>query len=367
MVKNTDKEWFSCRHVLSRGAMLNMVLSERGIGKTYNTGAETIKTCLNAVKNAIEQNRVIIWVRRSVIELDDMKGRFTDDIEHLFPNYEFKNQGTHVYVRNKIADIKLDEDDNEVEENKWRLLLELYSVKWFKKAKGNKISRFVKYIVFDEFIPEDGKYYGGNKEPEYFLNMCDSFIRDKEDCQIILLANAIQLFNPYFEFFDVMPDLVSEFTNFKKSKDLVIQLCPPGKYRSASNESGMSRFKNLIKDTSYAQTAITVEFRDNTKELLQEKSVNAIPLGVIQVDGLAISVWYDSQFGKVWYSSKTVSKLLPRYSFDETSESYASYRNISGTTMFDHMIKSREKNNYRFESAKVKATMLNKLKGTIFL
>lgn len=356
--ENKTKEWFSCRYAFTYNTMLNFILSERGIGKTYNTSSETFKICLRELKTAIDTNRIIIWVRRGVNELDDMRGQFSKDIAHLFPEYEFKDQGEHVYVR-PITD----EDD---EKNEWHLLLVMYSVKWFKKAKGNKISKFVKFIVFDEFIPEDGKYFGGAKEPEYFMNLCDSFIRSKDDCKIILLANSIQLFNPYFDFFDIMPNLVSEFTNFK-NKDTLIQLCPVGKYRSAESNDGISRMKNLVKNTSYAQTAMSNNFRDNSSDMVELKTQNAIPLGVIQIDGMDISVWYDSQFEKIWYSNKRVSKLLPRFSFDETSETYESFRNMNDSILFDRMISARQNNTYRFESAKVKSAVTNKLKGTIFL
>ena len=382
------KEWFSIKNALSYNLMTIMVLSERSIGKTYSCSSELAKICVKdllelgkskSIKNTTEHDydeenydeltdeekvdvdedfeyadtRVMIWIRRNVNELDDLKD-FMSDIKHMFPDFEFSQKGTRVFYSYKGGPKTL--------------LIKLYSIKWAARAKGNKISKFVKYIVFDEFLPEDGKYYTGWQEPTQLMLIAHSFIRDKDDCNIILLANALQFNNPYFKYFNCTPSYDSrrEFNKFR-SKDILIQMCPVGKYRKVAKGEGESRFDKFVKGTAYEQRAATTDFLDMNEDLIERRSSNAVAIGTLQMDGYLVGVWYDHQLGKLWYSSKTIGYVNTKISFDETSDSFESQYNIQQTQLFDYMMLARSKNAYRFDSQETREIVRYKLKGSRFL
>lgn len=69
----------------------------------------------------------------------------------------------------------------------------------------------VDYIVYDEFLPENLRYLGGEKnpmfEPDSVVNLLQTVSRAPgmpyRPCRLILLANKISLVNPYFTYFGI--------------------------------------------------------------------------------------------------------------------------------------------------------------------
>lgn len=362
-MSDKSQEWYYINRILSYNKTFNFILSERGIGKTYGTTLETFKICLRDMKKPGDKCRAIIWVRRNVIELDPITGAFSSDMVEHFPDYEFKDKGLKTYVRLRLDD---DATDEEKEANQWCLLVYIMAVKWFKNAKGNKINKFVKFIVFDEFLSEDNRYYKGYEEPGYFMNICTSFIRNKTDCRVILLANAIQLSNPYFETLNLTPNLFKEFTTMR-SRSGVIQICPVGKYGIRDESGSMSTVTSFLSGTIYENDNNTVDFKDNTNTLIDKRSNNAVMICALKIEGRNVSVWYDYQYEKLWYSSAEPYKTIPKYSFDGIDEEFASAKNIRLSKAFDLIIKARENNNFRFESIALRELITRRLKGSVFI
>lgn len=76
----------------------------------------------------------------------------------------------------------------------------------------------VKYLVFDEFIQMSGEQ-ALRSELEKFENTLSSIIRDKTDCVVIMLANTVSKFSPYFVHFGI--DI-----NKVKQGDIVVKEYP---------------------------------------------------------------------------------------------------------------------------------------------
>jgi len=125
--------YYSFSNVLSYAGVFNMIMGARGLGKTY--GAKKI-----VIKNAINKGQQFIYLRRYKTEL---KGRnsFFADIQHEFPNEEFRVDGQ--YAQRKVG-------------KKWETIGYFIPLS---TAQANKSIAYpnVYTIIFDEFIIQAGK------------------------------------------------------------------------------------------------------------------------------------------------------------------------------------------------------------------
>lgn len=376
--------YYNSDEAMSRNPMWLFVISERGIGKTYSTVTKSVRKSTRKLSQLgkrdfdklkdIEALDVIVWVRRQRQEIDAMKGRFMMNIKHLFPDLEFKEIGYQVFVRVKSPDVMLDSEDSldeegkpkKIRQDKWRLLVELTCIKWFKVVKGTPLSGMVGTIVFDEFLPEDGVFYKGESEPNYFANICDSYIRVRDDVKIYMLANALNLHNPYFRQYDIQPDLTGEFTFFK-NKRMLIQICPKGKYRKVKSDDGLTPFQSTLAGTDYIAESASVDFKDNDMSLVEERSPRAVPIGVLDMNGSIVSVWYDYNREMLWYSLRRVSSLVDKFSLSMGNGEFSSYHNLRESQLYSLMVNARFRNKIYFDTIGAKAVVVQNLKGSVFL
>ena len=113
-----------------------------------------------------------------------------------FPDNELKAKGTNLYIDDELAGYGFT----------------LSTAQDLKSANFDK----VKYIIFDEFIIDEGtkKYYLSN-EVEVFLNLLETISRMR-NTKVFLLGNAGNLVtNPYFIYFDLSIPTQSDIRTFK--------------------------------------------------------------------------------------------------------------------------------------------------------
>lgn len=365
-----ESPWFDITKAFGYNALINMIISERGIGKTFSVKKWAFSKCLKKFKTFDDTPENMIFVRRFPYELENSFRVFSHSIAKFFPDYEFKDTKLDTYVRFRLEGEEDTEENRAL--NKWKKIAQLESIRWFKKSKGAADTENTTIIIFDEFLPEDGRYFQGSKDVSYFMTIAESYLRDKSNAKIILLANKTQLYNPYFEQLDILPDFTKEFT-YKPgktedgSRGILLQMCPHGKYGKRKKSGYISELGGLLSTTNLSEMVTSDKFRDDDETLIERRTRNAIPLGCIQIDNKDISVWTDHHTSKLYYSRVEVGAGLSRYSFDATSPDYQSFRNLTGTLLFDSMVQAREKNLYRFEDAGIKTIVSNKLRGGIFL
>lgn len=188
--------------ILSYKRLYNIIVGERGVGKTFNFTRRGISEGIKT------KQKSFVWIRRYEADIDDIKGEFTKDMEanNIFPDYSFDVIKGNIIARNHITQEKF-------------VIGELIALSLYQRKKS-KPRPYVKYIVFDEFIAEDGSSYLDN-EVYKFLNLCDTIIRHRNDVRVFLLGNAISMVNPYFDYFKIR-DLSKNFT---KGKFHVVENC----------------------------------------------------------------------------------------------------------------------------------------------
>ena len=78
--------WYNYDKINSYNAMLNIIMTNRGFGKSY--GSKKME-----IKNFIKKGEQFVYVRRYKTEITKQFKQFFDDIKEEFPVHEFKING----------------------------------------------------------------------------------------------------------------------------------------------------------------------------------------------------------------------------------------------------------------------------------
>lgn len=164
--------------ILSYCCLLNIIITERGVGKTY--GATKF-----VIDDFLKKSNEFAYIRRYKNEISEAVPNFFSAINqnNEFPNNNLSTKGKKFYIDNKIFGHAM-------------------TLSTAQDLKSSNFSR-VKNIIFDEFLIEEGqkKYYLKN-EVFTFLNLLETICRLRE-VRVFMLGNAVTISNPYFIYFDL--------------------------------------------------------------------------------------------------------------------------------------------------------------------
>lgn len=263
--------YYDPNDLLGYHALMSMVIGERGNGKTYAFKKRGIENYLNKKKQ-------FYYLRRYESEIKDI-GLFFDDIKEEYPTHEFRVDGGKFYMDKHV--------------------IGFYSA--LSKAVTKKSTPFpnVTMIIYDEFILEKGTYHYLQNEPFQLLNFFSTVGRGRNDCMLVLLANAVTEVNPYFLYFKVKLH-GKRFT--KVNKELVVERTDTEEYRA---EMEKTRFSTLITGTTFKSYAIHNQFVSDNHEFIEKKSQNAKNVfNLVSPTKQIIGIWSDFKEGKWWCSFK---------------------------------------------------------------
>ena len=190
-----NKFYYNLQRVLSFNSLINIIIGERGVGKSY--------TCKKHVINRfIKKNEQFVYLRRYKTELKSSVPKFFDDIiaNNEFPEAKFKVKNNLFYIDDNIAG--------------YALPLSTANI-----LKSTSFAQ-VKTIIFDEFIIDKGCYHYLQNEVEQFLDIIETIARLR-DVRVFMLGNAISITNPYFTYFDLTLPYNSDIALFKDGSILV--------------------------------------------------------------------------------------------------------------------------------------------------
>lgn len=327
--------YYDLSKVLSySNSFLYFLLGERGVGKTY--GASKF-----VIKKFIEKGEEFVYIRRYKTELQISAPKF---FEALKTNNEFEGhtldvKGEKFYVDGKVAGYSM-------------------TLSTAQNRKGSNFPK-VKYIIFDEFIIEEGQnhYLNLKNEVETFLGLIESIARMR-DVKVFLLANAVTITNPYFTYFDLHLPYNNDIATFKDGL-ILVQYMKNEEYRKAKKET---KFGKLIEGTDYASYAIDNQFRLDNKHFIQKKTGGAKCRFSFIYNNQYYGVWFDYNEGKVFVSNDydkkgvifacTTPDLKPNTLFISMAKDYHAWK------LF---IKNYKMGNVYYENQKIKSIC-----GTLF-
>lgn len=265
--------WYDKQQLLSHNKILNMVLSNRGGGKTFH--------CTRwAIDDFKKTGRQTVWVRRYKTEIEEMllNGKFFDAVREYYPEDELKIEGSLGYVNGEVA-------------------IYFIPLSTSRQLKSNNYP-FVNKIIFDEFIIDKGKVPYLKSEVEVFLDLYETVARMRDNVRAVLLANSITTVNPYFLFFNIKVNPEKRFT---VQGQVCVELFTDSDFINAKKKT---RFGQLVQGTNYGSYAIDNKWLLDNDTFIQSKTPGAEFLLGLKYGGQMYGFWIDYDEGLIFVNKQ---------------------------------------------------------------
>ena len=265
--------WWSRSLLLSHNKIMNMVLSNRGGGKTFD--------CIRwAIDDFKKKRNQCVWVRRYQTEIDEMllNGKFFDAVREYYPEDELSIEGNLGYVNGEVA-------------------IYFIALSTSRQLKSNNYP-FVNKIIFDEFIIDKGRITYLKSEVEVFLDLYETVARTRDNVRAVLLANNISVVNPYFLFWNIKPDVNKRFT---VKGQVCVELFTDADFVEMKKKS---RFGQLVQGTRYGDYAIDNKVLLDTETFVEPKTPNAEFMLGMKYTGIMYGFWVDYKVGLIYVNKQ---------------------------------------------------------------
>jgi hypothetical protein len=331
MTKTKDIR-FNLNKLLSYNRILNMVCALRSYGKTY-------RTTKYVVNRFLKHHEQFVYVRRYKPDLKHVATFFDSLIkENEFPDVNFEVRGKEFYIDGEIAG--------------WAVPLS--SAQSYKSVSFPNVTT----IFFDEFLIEKGKTFYLPNEPEILLNLMDTIIRDRDNVRVICMANAVTVANPYFLYFNVVPDPDKEYT---VTKNIVINT-PDG--HEFAEERQKTKLGSLIRSTPYGAYSLDNKFVGDSNTFIMPRSKSSRFLGAVKYHSDTIGLWLGFDEGLI-YASEKADPSYPALAVTSSDHGLNTYliSNYTHNPLLTQFVKAYKIGYLRFESQKVKHLCYDMLKN----
>lgn len=332
--------FYNPQKVISYNALLNLIIGERGVGKTYGFKSYVVKRFLN-------KNKQFVYIRRYDTDLTESVGttednKFFEQIRNEFPNSTFKitksKKVRRLYIDGKICGYALP----------------LSSADSLKSSTYENVDT----IIYDEFMLKEGstQHYLRN-EPEIILDLIETIGRLR-DIRIYCLANAISSTCPLMTYFDLSLPYNTDIKTFKNGT-IAVEYIKNEKYREVKKAS---RFGQLIDGTKYGKYAIDNEFLTDSKSFIKKKDKNAKFYFILYVNGKEYGIWRDFT-NQYIYVSKDIDPNCPiKFAIHEEDHNESTiYAKVRSNFWFKQIINHYRMARLCFENQAVKNIFMQEL------
>jgi hypothetical protein len=310
--------YYDPNKLLSYDRILNCVIGARGIGKSYGFKKYVVNRFL-------KHGKQFIYLRRYKGELVKLP-QFFNDIKPEFPDVEFKVKGRQLWINNKVAG--------------WGIPLSSWQ-----SEKSNAYPD-VETILFDEFIREkDNSGYLPNEVPA-LLNLMDTVIRNRPNCRCVCLSNSVTIVNPYFLYFNLIPDIGKRFNAYKS---IVVEI-PDSK--DFASERRKTKFGQLIDGTEYGEMSLDNSFINDSSVFIERRSKASKYVFSVVYSGMTLGIWADYDMGILYLSTDhdPSSKYVFALSTDDLNESTMLMKNWKDNYYMKKIVNSFKNGYLRFDN-----------------
>lgn len=322
--------YYSPSKLLSYNRVLNFVIGARGVGKTYGWTEHVIKRFLN-------KGEQFIYLRRYKTELQDIDTFFNAIIASgKYDDHRFEVKGKDFYIDDTLAGYAIP-----------------LSIAVQKKSVSYPV---VTTIIFDEFLIEKGNIPYITNEPSKLLNFMDTVIRNRDDCNVVCLSNAVTVANPYFLYFKIDLNIGEEFTAYP---DFLVQIPKTAKF---TNERQKTRAGRLFRHTPYGSFALDNEFVGDNTDFIGKRTPYAKFMGCVRYNKLVIGFWLDYQAGYIYANSEYDPSAKPiAINKDDHGESTYMIDNWKNSPILNMIVRAYKQGYLLFEDQPVKHTCYDML------
>jgi hypothetical protein len=276
--------YYDYNNILSRNAMINFILTNRGGGKTYGFKKKSIN-------NFLKKGEQFIYVRRYKTEFKKIL-TFFDDIKGEFEGHEFKCSKNFAYIDGKVAGyfIPLSTANNEKS-----------------TAYPN-----VTLLGFDEFIIDKKNQRYLPNEPDLLNGLIETVVRNRDNLTVVCLANNVTICNPYFEYWGIYPNFDNGIRRYKDG-----EICVELSYDDEFIENKVkTRWGKIINGTKYGDHALyNKTLRGDDSFILSDKPKNCTFSFSIILNGEEVGIW---RTGDIFYCDKKIINTSPlRYALQK--------------------------------------------------
>jgi hypothetical protein len=324
--------WYDYNNILSRNAMLNFILTNRGLGKTYGFKKK-------AINNFLKNGTQFIYVRRYKTEFKKIL-TFFEDIKNAYPEHEFKCTKNFAYIDDKIAGyfVPLSTGNNEKS-----------------TAYPN-----VTLMCFDEFIIEKKHQRYLPDEPTLLNGLIETCVRLRDDLTVICIANNVTISNPYFQFWSIFPDFENGIKTYNRGDKICVELNTNEEF---IEQKIKTRWGKLINGTRYGEHAIyNKSLSDDETFILNDKPSNAKFVFSLKLFDNEIGIW---NFDDMFYCDKKIintSKLRYALQKEDLTPDFKMIEKINSTSII-YVFKNAFKNGRVFYKNKyIKSNIYDILK-----
>lgn len=242
------KTYFSAKPILSKECLYNIVLSDRSDGKTTNIKIQVIldyfmkqqvSMVVRRYKTEVTSTFYNGFLNKVFNNIEDIK-EITEEERQVIKTaskYEYKYSSDGVFVRFDKKGV-------------WERIcfFVVLSTSGKKKSAYDTFCDKIYKIHFDEYVPLDNRYLPDDMK--YLNELYTSVDRDRNVVKLILYGNKIDLFNPFFNFFDLHLDISSAKMRTYRNGTLAVQIYINEEHKEEREEG---RLGALFRGTSYEE------------------------------------------------------------------------------------------------------------------
>lgn len=341
---DTSMFW-NARETLTHNRLINIIVGNRGGGKSF--GAKEW-----AIDNFIKRKEQFGYIRRYKDDLKEPMVQFFKDIEYKYPDYEFKVDSKHFYIRLKPLDSKTKWTEEDIAGFGFTL----------STASNKKSISYpnITTLIFDEFLLDKGNQMYLADEPIKLLNLYETVARPGTQhprVVLFMLANALSITNPYFLFWSLkMPtkqDGNGKFIWKHPTRPILVEDVRNERFIDSKRNT---EFGQLIEGTKYAEYSIDNKFLLDDNTFIEKKSAKARYFFTFVYKGNKFGVWADYTDGMLWVSNDIDPSCPLVYTLTmkdhQPNTMFLKSRNRSGH--FRTFIENYKIGNVRFESMNIK-------------
>jgi hypothetical protein len=326
--------WYDLNRTLTYNCLFNIVIGNRGCGKTY--GAKK-----RAVKQFLDKGYQFIYLRRYDTELEEVQEGLFNDImlNNEFEGHTITYKGGYYFCDEKVFG---------------------YAVA-LTKAHYLKSASFplVYLIIYDECIIDDnGTSHYLKNEVRKLLDLYETIARMRENVVVLLLANALSFVNPYTLFWNLNLPYNS---NIVRKGEVLLQLVQDVEFIEKKKKT---RFGKLIEGTEYASYSIENKFLLDNDNFILKKTDKATYYFTFKYNNDLYGVWVDYSIGK-FFVSKDIDpcfKMIYCVTLDDHTPNTLLLKTSNKSIYFKTFIEGYKMGNVFFENLKVKTVVYNVIK-----
>lgn len=275
----------------SHGYLLNLVMSNRGGGKTFGW----TRRCINRY---IKRKRQFIYLRRTDEDVKACKDDYLNDMNAsgFWPGRTFEVVGKRIMMHTESSD--------KTEHIGYILALSTAS-----KVRSVAYP-YVDTIIFDEFLIENkgGQYL--QFEVKRLISFMETVFRDRENVVCTCLANYISKSNPYFDYFKLYPK--GEFTKSKEYPVLIHNY----KNKKFVEHKSKTQMAALARANEQYGAYMLDNVAMDSQVFLEKRTGNAHYWYTIKFSGETYGVWFDEAKGLVYCTTDHDPLCKNIYAFD---------------------------------------------------